>query len=201
MLSPRHCIFLSGDVHYGFTISATFTLLSQGSMYGNEGTERGKDFSLHISQLTSSALKTTSVAKEFILTEVLARTRQLFSSGHSVRVGWKDMSLEAQKLKERNSTTNDWQSTTNSILNKNFGHAIVKPMSSSSGPLPKSPDWIESRSILKTSGSRIPLLVISDNNLGWVTIEKDKNRISHKLLTLTEKNESKIHEVILESQR
>lgn len=206
MLGPRHCIFLSGDVHYGFTISATFTLLSQGSTYGKEGTGREKDFSLHISQLTSSALKTTSVAKEFLLTEVLGRTRQLFSSGHSVRVGWKDMSLEAQKLKELNSTTNDWQSTINRILsddvlNKKFGHAIVKPVSSLSGPLPKSPDWIESRSILKTSGSRIPLLVISDNNLGWVTIEKDKNRISHKLLTLTEKNGSKIHEVILESQR
>jgi hypothetical protein len=28
-LRPRHCIFLSGDVHYGFTISASFTLLQK----------------------------------------------------------------------------------------------------------------------------------------------------------------------------
>jgi hypothetical protein len=191
VLGPRHCIFLSGDVHYGFTISATFTFLSQDNMGREEGTEREKYSSLHISQLTSSALKTTSVAKEFILSEVLGRTRQFFSSGHSVRIGWKDMSLKAQKLKEHKSTINSWQSTNNrilndNVLNKNFGHTIVKPVSSSSGPPLKSPDWIESRSILKTSGSRIPLFVISDNNLGWITVETDKNRISHKLLTPTE---------------
>src|SRR2546422_7473811 len=63
-LGPRHCIFLSGDVHYGFTISASFTLL-QKKKYGKE------DLSLPITQLNSSALKTTIIAKEMIITKVL----------------------------------------------------------------------------------------------------------------------------------
>ena len=91
-LNPCHCIFLSGDVHYGFTQSATFTILSEKGKYGKDkvrggGGEANKDISLHISQLNSSALKTTSVAKEFILTEVLSRARQFFSFGRSVRIG------------------------------------------------------------------------------------------------------------------
>jgi hypothetical protein len=54
-LGPRHCIFLSGDVHYGFTISAAFALMEK---------KHGDDY-LHMSitQLNSSALKTTSLVK------------------------------------------------------------------------------------------------------------------------------------------
>jgi hypothetical protein len=208
MLGPRHCIFLSGDVHYGFTISATFTLLSQETMYGKEG-EREQDASLHISQLNSSALKTTSVAKEFILTEVLGRTRQFFSSGHFIRVGWKGMSLKSQKIKENsNKKKNGWQIITNriahnDIVNDNFvdADAVVKHYQFSSSQFLPPPDWIESRSIVKTSGSGISSLVISDNNLGWVTVEEDKNRISHRLLARTEKKGTRVHEAIIEMNR
>jgi hypothetical protein len=215
-LSPCHCIFLSGDVHYGFTQSAIFTILSEKSKYGKDevkggGGEEVKDLSLHISQLNSSALKTTSVAKEFILTEVLSRARQFLSSGHSVRVGWNDTpSLHAQKLKgdiASSNTADDWPTiinriTHNSITKNNYSSNIgVKSDSSSLDLLPLPPDWIESRSIVKNSGFGIPALVVSDNNIGWVTIEEDKSRVSHQLLTRAKKKSIKIHAAIIEMNR
>jgi hypothetical protein len=60
------------------------------------------------------------------------------------------------------------------------------------------PDWIESRSILKASGSGLSSLVIADNNLGLVSIYGESYKIlSHKLVVRTEKEtKTKIHETI-----
>jgi hypothetical protein len=79
------------------------------------------DLSMHITPLNCNALKTTSVAKEFILSEVLGRVCQFFSSGHSVRIGWNDSSsLHAQKHKgdiiRISDITNDWLTTINRIV-------------------------------------------------------------------------------------
>jgi hypothetical protein len=216
-LKPCHCVFLSGDVHYGFTQSATFTILSEKGEYGKDkvrggGGEANKDLSLRISQLNSSALKTTSVTKEFILTEVLSRARQFFSSGHSVRVGWKDTSfLHAKKLKEDITSSNiadNWPAIINRIAHNDLAKSNSSPNSSIkpdsalySLSLPPPPDWIESRSIIKNSGSGIPVLVVSDNNLGWVTVEEDKSRVSHQLITRSKKSGIKIHTAIMEMNR
>jgi hypothetical protein len=130
-LGPRHCIFISGDVHYGFTISATFTLLlSQKNKYAR--LEKGP--SLYISQLNSSAFKTTSLAKEFILSEVLGRVHQFFSSRHSVRIGWNDMSMKSQKLKLKDNNSgrnNDCQIiidaiTRNNTINGNLNSIAIE---------------------------------------------------------------------------
>jgi hypothetical protein len=218
-LNPCHCIFLSGDVHYGFTQSATFTILSDKGEYGKDkvsgrGGEANKDLSLHISQLNSSALKTTSVPKEFILTEVLSRARQFFSSGHSIRVGWNDtssssLSLHAKKLKgdiTSSNITDNWPE----IINKIAYNDLAKNNSSSNTrikansalySLTSPPDWIESRSIIKHSDSGISTLVVSDNNLGWVTVEEDKSRVSHQLLTRSKKRGIKIYSAIIEMNR
>jgi hypothetical protein len=214
-LNPCHCIFLSGDVHYGFTQSATFTILSEKGKYLKDkarggGGEANKDISLHISQLNSSALKTTSVAKEFILTEVFSRARQFFSSGHSVRIGWNDTSLlHAKKLKGDITSSNiahDWPAIINRIAHNDLAkfnsspNTSVKP-DSSLYALTSPPDWIESRSIIKNSGSGVPALVVSDNNLGWVTVEEDKSRVSHQLITRSKKKGIKIHTAIIEMNR
>lgn len=65
---------------------------------------------------------------------------------------------------------------------------------------PSWPDWIESRSILNTSGSGLSSLIITDNNLGLVSIYGNRYKIlSHKLLVREEKKAStKIHETIIE---
>lgn len=212
-LSPCHCIFLSGDVHYGFTISATFTLLSKEKEFAR--IEKGP--SLHISQLNSSAIKTTSVTKEFILGEVLGRARQFFSSRHFVRIGWNDVALKSQKIKLKEDSSgrnNDCQIIIDRIARDNTfkggpdsnATVVIKAPSSS---MPTSrllstppPDWIESRSIVAASEPGISSLVISENNLGWMIIEEDKNnRISHRLLVRKEKKATRIYEVILEMNK
>jgi hypothetical protein len=209
-LGPRHCIFLSGDVHYGFTISATFTLLSQENGY----TRLEKGPSLQISQLNSSALKTTSMMKELILGEVFGRARQFFSSRHFVRVGWNTMPSKSQKLNLKDNSSgrnNDCQIIIDGIKfdNKIKGSsdstpAVIKTSYSSSlsllRPSPP-PDWIESRSIVAASGPGISSLVISDNNLGWMTIEEDKNKITHRLLVRKEKKATRIYEAVMEMKK
>jgi hypothetical protein len=211
-LGPRHCIFLSGDVHYGFTISATFTLLSKENDYAR--IKMGP--SLHMSQLNSSALKTTSVAKEFILSEVLGRARQFFSSRHFVRIGWNNMSSKSQKLKfkgDGNGRNNDCQIIIDRItsdsaikFDSDSNVAVIETSSSSLPPSrsltpPPPPDWIESRSIVPASGPGISSLIISDNNLGWMIIKEDKNRISHRLIVTKEKKATRIYEAIIEMNR
>jgi hypothetical protein len=90
----------------------------------------------------------------------------------------------------------------NSITKNNYSsNTGVKSDSSSLDLLPLPPDWIESRSIVKNSGSRIPALVVSDNNIGWVTIEEDKCRVSHQLLTRAKKKGIKVHATIIEMNR
>jgi hypothetical protein len=64
------------------------------------------------------------------------------------------------------------------------------------------PDWIEARSIVKTSGSIISPLIISDNNIGLVSIDGDRNRIIHKFLVRKQtRKEMKVHQTIVEMDR
>ena len=62
------------------------------------------------------------------------------------------------------------------------------------------PDWIESRDTIQPSGFLIPSLVVTDNNIGLVTLSYDHNHdiqeISHKLLVL-KGNNIKVHEAKL----
>jgi hypothetical protein len=203
-LRPHHCVFLSGDVHYGFTISATFRLLSatmeryiknkehqQEHKVGNYG-DNPHYLSMNITQLNSSAIKTTSLGKEILLNEVIGRFHQFFTQRHSIRIGWNNnISCKARKLKENDSELH-------AVIDR-FGHKsnVVKDEEQQySSP----PDWIESRSILKASGSGLSSLIIADNNLGLVSIYGDRYKIlSHKLLVRTVKEATtKIHETITE---
>lgn len=63
-----------------------------------------------------------------------------------------------------------------------------------------SPDWIESRSILKASGSDISSLIIADNNLGLLSVYGDRYKVlSHKLLVRKGKEtNTKISETVTE---
>ena len=56
-LQTQHCIFLSGDVHYAFTISATFTLLSKGDVYRKDEEKKDDNLTMNITQLNSSSSK------------------------------------------------------------------------------------------------------------------------------------------------
>jgi hypothetical protein len=83
-LQPSHCVFLAGDVHYGFTATGSFSLVPK----------RGQEepvASAEITQLNSSALKTTSLGKEVALGAALGHVRQVLYARPSVIRGlWVD---------------------------------------------------------------------------------------------------------------
>ena len=146
-------------------------------------------------QLTSSALKTTSLSKEVIINEFLGRLSQLFSSRNSVLIGWNNnyISEKQQKIKQYKGSRIDH------ILNKlkhSFDFTKKQQQQQKTSQLP---DWVESRSIIQPSGFSIPSLVATDNNIGLVTIDHDKHKIyeiSHSLLVLKRSN-VKIHKAVL----
>ena len=193
-LSPSRCIFLSGDVHYDFSVRATFELTQK--TYGREKDLTATSTSLtNMIQLTSSALKTTSLSKEVIINEFLGRLSQLFSSRNTVLIGWNNnnISEKSQKIKQYKG------SRIEHILNKlkhSFDFTKKQQQQQKTSQLP---DWVESRSIIQPSGFSIPSLVVTDNNIGLVTIDHDKHEIyeiSHSLLVLKRSN-VKIHKAVL----
>lgn len=183
VVAAQHCIFISGDVHYGFTVSASFNLFDK--TYGKE------DPSISITQLTSSALKTTSFSKELIMNEILGRLSQILSSDKSVRIGW---NISSTSTKSTPRTTQIHQQKggviyriINRILKQHDLDTIIRNTL---------PSWIEYRNILKHSGFHIPSLVITDNNIGLVKIAFNKDHkvsyISHQLLVQKGRN-IKVH--------
>jgi hypothetical protein len=199
-LGARHYICLSGDVHYGFTISATFTPLDKVDRFEKNGEK--KDFehqTTNIIQLNSSALKTTSLGKEFLLNEVIGDFRQLFVPTQTVRVGWNDMSFKAKKLRKEDK---DFLSFINHIEKGSWSTGESKVVKGEATPF-IAPDWIESRSIHKRCfknklcvsrraglihrlGSLfkpcLPKVVIAENNIGLVSISGSLDKIlSHTL--------------------
>jgi hypothetical protein len=195
-LGPRHCIFLSGDVHYGFTISATFRILSQmhDRSIRNKEQQQVQEYylSTNIAQLNSSAIKTTGLGKEIVLNEILGRYHQFFTQRHTIRIGWNNISPKTKKLKEKGNELY--------TIIDGFRHESNVIREEEQQLHPSWPDWIESRSILNTSGSGLSSLIITDNNLGLVSIYGNRYKIlSHKLLVREEKKAStKIHETITE---
>jgi hypothetical protein len=166
MLEPSHCIFLSGDVHYGFTINAVFALLRQDG-------KTDKHLCMNITQLNSSALKTTSLVKIAVVSEILGRIQQLLPLKQTVRVGWIDDGGGTSRLLSKSMK----------VKGRPTLHLQIQPRKGDYGSLvQRPPNWIEARSIVSTSGPGIPPLIISDNNVGLINIDRELNRITHELL-------------------
>jgi hypothetical protein len=112
-----------------------------------------------------------------------------------VLIGWNNnnISEKSQKIKQYKGSRIDH------ILNKlkhSFDFTKKQQQQQKTSQLP---DWVESRSIIQPSGFSIPSLVLTDNNIGLVTIDHDKHEIyeiSHSLLVLKQSN-VKIHKAVL----
>ncbi len=150
-LSPQHCIFMSGDVHFGFTTRAAITFLQKNEAY-----------SINTTQLTSSALKTTSLIKIAFISDILGRVRQLFPFKRIVRTG-----------------------LTKAMTNKSELQNI---------------SWMEARQIVRAGGSILSPLVISDNNLGLVTITS-KSSITHKLIARKGLADRRVYEAVVSTDK
>ncbi len=188
-LEPKQCIFLSGDVHYGFTISASFALLLK----------KDCDEYLHMSivQLTSSALKTTSLVKVAFISDIMGRIRQLFPWKQVVRIGWLSNGGGDSDDVVTN-YSNRLSSKSLRIREKPAPHLEVMPKKAVKKlSALRPPDWIEARYIVKPAGSIFSPLLISDNNIGLVTI--DANRIIHNFVTRKEMTRpTRFHRTIVE---
>ena len=181
---PRHCIFLSGDVHYGFTVSAAFALLQK--KHGKEE----EDLCMSITQLNSSALKTTSLVKIAFVSEIMGRIRQLFP--------WKQIVREGRINVDQNKDQHVSKSMR--VKSKPTLHLYIQQKTKEDkSVVQQPPDWIEARSIVKASGSTIPPLIISDNNIGLVAVDRNESRIIHEFLVRkqTEKG-TKVHQTVVE---
>jgi hypothetical protein len=146
-----------------------------------------------IVQLTSSALKTTSLSKEVLINEFLGRFSQLFSPRKTLRIGWANIQEKSQKIKYYK------KSNRRNLMDRlKFIVGFRKKQQKAQERIP--PDWIESRDTIQPSGFLIPSLVVTDNNIGLVTLSYDHNNniqeISHKLLVL-KGNNIKVHEAKL----
>jgi hypothetical protein len=192
--APSTCIFLSGDVHYAFTINATFHIRRKdGSGY----------YGMNIIQLNSSALKTTSVVKIALLSEILGRLRQISPTKYHIRMGW-----DANTNTIASSNSSDYTiaklslSKNDQIMSKIKGNEKTLRLLSAYGL----PDWIISTTMVNASGDLLPLLVISDNNLGFATISTPPSSsfaepyaISHRLFVRKKaQHYDKVHRAIVD---
>jgi hypothetical protein len=179
-LAPHHVIFVSGDVHYGFTISATFTW-------------QGK--SLPVVQLTSSALKNTGFALEVI------GLSSLFAGRTDRHFGWESLAEEANEAEvgtfPEPATPLPAQGESHS--RKVRGRAVhILPNEQASMPATFAPTsgiespsavkgrlaWQDARTFEPTWGFR-SLPIVGDNNLGLVRF-RSGNLLVHRLLVPTE---------------
>jgi hypothetical protein len=142
---------------------------------------------MSITQLTSSALKTTSLVKTAFVSEIMGRIRQLFPWKQVVRIGWTDGGLTDNRLSSKSLMVKGRPTLHLSILPRNRKKLAKQ----------RPPDWIEARSIIRASGSILTPLLICDNNIGMVT--NGENKIMQKFLIRKEgTSKLKVYETVVE---
>ena len=122
----------------------------------------------------------------------MGHIRQLFPLKQVVRIGWINGESSNRLLSDKSIRIKRRPSMHLNIQQKKKGYKTIGR---------RLPDWIEARSIVKASGSIIPPLIISDNNIGLVTIDRSLNRITQTFLVRKEMKKeviTKIHRSIIE---
>jgi hypothetical protein len=119
----------------------------------------------------------------------MGRIRQLFPWRQVVRIGWTNGDFSNNRLSSKPLRVKS---------KPTLLHLHVQPRKKVNELVAqRPPDWIEARSIVKASGSIIPPLLISDNNIGLVTI--DQNQVIQRFLVRKEmKKETKVHRTVVE---
>jgi hypothetical protein len=169
---PRYVIFLGGDVHYGFTVSASFTWRSD---------------RLPIVQLTSSAQKNTGFALE-----VIELSSSLFAGRTDRHFGW-DSLAEDVEAAESASAAEGTQPPSGRSVHIVKGKSEPMPANlpphaglEQAGPAHRegAPDWQDSRTYEPTWGYR-SLPIIGENNLGLIRL-RSGDLLVHRLLIPTD---------------
>ena len=188
-LGPRYCVFLSGDVHYGFTMDVNFTLLPHD--------DKSEEKQVQAIQLTSSALKSTSFGGRFLIGDILDRIYEYMSNKKIVRIGWNVQSgspkhiddLRAQQQNDK--VPNEKLSSVVLHLDENNPSENGLDILEKHFEVERTPAWMESRRLLKTSGYK-HTCVLADNNLGMIIFDKLSQTIKHKLLVCKANEATKV---------
>jgi hypothetical protein len=193
-LGPRYCVFLSGDVHYGFTLDAKFTLLPHD--------DNGQEKRVQAIQLTSSALKSTSFGGRFLIGDILDHIYEYMSNKKIVRIGWNIQSGSPKHIDEIIQEQND------KIPNEKLSSVVLHVDETSTSKdgldilkkhfkVERTPAWMESRRILKTLGYK-HTCVLADNNLGMLIFDKLSRTIKHRLLVYKTNETANVCEAIVQ---
>lgn len=197
-LGPRYCVFLSGDVHYGFTMDVKFTLLPHD--------DKSEEKRMQAIQLTSSALKSTSFGGRFLIGDILDRIYEYMSNKKTVRIGW---NIESGSSKHINELIQGQNKNPNSkVPNEEVSSVILHLDESSTSKdgldvlekhfeVERTPAWMESRRILKTLGYK-HTCVLADNNLGMLIFDKYSRTVKHELLVNKTNDATKVCEAIVQ---
>jgi len=195
-LGPRYCVFLSGDVHYSFTMDAKFTLLPNDD-------RKEEEKRMQAVQLTSSALKSTSFGGRLLIGDILDRIYEFISNKKTVRIGWNVQSGSSKHIDELLQEQNK-----SNIPNENLSSVVLHLDESSTSKngldilkshfeVERTPAWMESRRILKTSGYK-HTCVLADNNLGMLIFDKYSRTIKHELLVYKAKDATNVCEATVQ---
>ena len=213
-LHPKYCLFMSGDVHYGFTMAAIFTLIKQ-QKQRTSPQKRTISLSTPMIQLTSSALKSTSLVNRLLIEKFLGSIHKLFlSSNQTIRAG--SIVIHQGGTGRKNVMLFESKNHKNPLQNGKALRSCTKE-AVNAHPLPNydniqtiirsfcmrmkqpPPTWIEFRNLVETDGyGSSPIL--SDNNIGLVNFDERSQILVHKLL-VCQKDEIRTRkaELIMES--
>jgi hypothetical protein len=155
-LGLRSCVVLSGDVHYGLNVQASFA-------------HRGEVLS--IAQLISSAIKHGGALARTGLHLLGAAVR----SDHT-RIGWQTpprlpVAERADRLLERKVNTDAWAENAPVFLIPTLAEKLIPD---------QPPDYVETRSYVPPDNRRSS--VVADNNVGAVCVRMRDGVVVHRLL-------------------
>ena len=179
-IRPKYCIFLSGDVHYAFSISATFTF---------------QNHTLPMTQLTSSALKNSGIGSAGATIAGFMTPPQKL---HVRRLGWdrRPTSGKQQRLKNDlgagNVPATRVQATLREIARIEYiliqaPPLVFTPEEATDLEIQERPNWEETRTYIPPSRFlKWPL--IPDNNIGLVRMQRGGSQLEHRLYLHKNKN-------------
>lgn len=171
-IRPCYCIFLSGDVHYAFSISAAFTFMNN---------------TLPMTQLTSSALKNSGIGKAGA---TIAGYNTPVTKLTDRRLAWErtTTSGKRQKLMDRIANEEVLEPDLDDVIREIGGieaklkvrPLILSPEEKEDLDILEKPDWEETRTyVFPSRFLKWPL--IPDNNIGLVRLPQGGSQLEHQL--------------------
>jgi hypothetical protein len=166
-VSPRCCVLLSGDVHYAYSISATFASARR---------------TLPITQLTSSSLKNTGTKNK-----VLSKVRLLGRTDRTVGWNRRPRSGRLEKLLGQVSAGSVSRPDIHAVKKEieriqaelRRVPLVLRPHQRAELEITDEPDWEET--ITYVQASPLDDLIVGQNNLGLVRFEDNGLRVQHTL--------------------